>query len=100
MQLEFPMVDYSGLKNINATADMAWSDTRESMASMADRAYEFMLWLRDRPEKEVAVATHSAFLFVLVNSVIDTGMRADGMSSWFMTGELRSLVVSYDDSSK
>ena len=91
------MVDYSGLKRINATADTTWSDDRETMASMADRAYVFMLWLRQRPEKEVAVATHSAFLFVLVNAIIDTGMQADGLSSWFMTGELRSLVVSYKD---
>jgi len=94
---DFPMVDYSNVVQITAELDGTWSDEREPMAAMVDRAYGFMLWLRDRPEREVAVATHSGFLFALVNAVIDTGDLAEGLSSWFMTGELRSLAVTFED---
>lgn len=99
MEAEFPVVDYSNVRRISTAADETWSDTRETMNSMADRAYDFMVWVRSRPEKEIAVASHSAFLFVLVNSVIDTGSLAEGVSAWFMTGEMRSLVVTYHDRS-
>ena len=45
-----------------------------------------MRWVRARPESEIIVATHSAWLFTLLNTVIEAD-SAD-LSSWFLTGEL------------
>jgi len=88
-------------------------DRRESARSVSDRAYSFMLWLRDRGEREIAVATHSAWLFTLLNTVVDC--RESDLSNWlppagnatsrrasrpglrFLTGELRSVIVSFTD---
>ena len=54
-----------------------------------------MRWVRDRPESEIIVATHSAWLFTLLNTVIESD-GAD-LASWFLTGELRSVIVSFED---
>jgi hypothetical protein len=54
-----------------------------------------MRWVRARPESEIIVATHSAWLFTLLNTVIEAD-SAD-LASWFLTGELRSVIVSFED---
>uniref|UniRef100_A0A061R0P8 Phosphoglycerate mutase-like protein n=1 Tax=Tetraselmis sp. GSL018 TaxID=582737 RepID=A0A061R0P8_9CHLO len=96
MRIEFPMVDYSFINNISMEKDEDWSDSREQLSSVAERGYDFLLWLRSRPEQEVAIATHSAFLFVLLNAVVDTGQLAEGLSSWFLTGEMRSVIITFE----
>lgn len=67
--------------------------TREAPRSVSDRGYEFLLWLRHAtPYDEVVVATHSAWLFTLLNTVV----RCDGdLANWFLTGELRSIIIEY-----
>mmetsp|Transcript_8067 Transcript_8067/g.24115 ORF Transcript_8067/g.24115 Transcript_8067/m.24115 type:complete len:349 (+) Transcript_8067:112-1158(+) len=90
---DFPWVDWRLLKDEH---DMFFDpDRRESARSVSDRAYSFMLWLRDRGEREIAVATHSAWLFTLLNTVVDC--RESDLSNWFLTGELRSVIISWTD---
>jgi len=77
-------------------------DRRESPAEIAERLIVFMRWLRARPEKEIAIASHSAVVFCLLqsglfkvpetNSLTAHGTQAD---SWFITGELRSFQVAW-----
>ena len=38
---------------------------------------------------------HSAWLFTLLNTVIEAD--SSDLSSWFLTGELRSVIVSFED---
>ena len=42
--------------------DVFWTKQRESSASVTARAIEFLKWLANRPEKDIAVVTHSSFL--------------------------------------
>lgn len=90
---DFPFVDWALFES---EEDNFWTPTRETARSVSDRGYEFLLWLRARRERQVAVATHSAWLFTLLN----TCLACDDLelASWFMTGELRSLVLEYEDS--
>mmetsp|Transcript_781 Transcript_781/g.1917 ORF Transcript_781/g.1917 Transcript_781/m.1917 type:complete len:322 (-) Transcript_781:155-1120(-) len=88
---EFPNIDWSG---ITEETDELWSATAsESWRKCSDRAYDFLLWLRSRPEKEVAVATHSAWLFALTNTVTEN--KDPALSEWFQTGEMRSVTLEF-----
>ena len=89
---DFPWVDW-GL--VSPERDGVWTADREQPKAVSDRAYAFLLWLRERPEREVAVATHSAWLFTLLNSCVDCADPQ--LAAWFLTGELRSVVLSYED---
>ena len=77
---------------------MLWLTTRgpseETPAEMAQRAYDFLLWLRARPETEIVVSSHSAWLFSAFNAV----MRCDPpeLAEWFHTGEMRSVRISFE----
>lgn len=42
--------------------DEAWGPERESEEHVMKRAMRFLQWLSDRPERELAVVTHSSFL--------------------------------------
>merc|ERR1712008_183405 len=92
VKAEFPMVNWSG---IHDEEDPVYSfESPETGRQCSDRAYRFMLWLRKRPEAEVAVGTHSAWLFSLLNTVVECADK--DLALWFLTGELRSLVISFD----
>lgn len=92
-KVEYPTVDYSLL---HSDADVLWSaDKRESSQEVSDRAYSFMEWLRTRPEEEVVVATHSGWLLTLFNTVLTCD--CEDLKTWFATGEMRSVLVSYSD---
>eukprot|EP01062_Namystynia_karyoxenos_P066605 TRINITY_DN60510_c0_g1_i1.p1 TRINITY_DN60510_c0_g1~~TRINITY_DN60510_c0_g1_i1.p1 ORF type:complete len:288 (+),score=125.51 TRINITY_DN60510_c0_g1_i1:82-864(+) len=87
---DFPAVDASTL----APKDPVWTEDRETKAAVAERGRRFMAWLKGRSEKSIAVASHSAFLFVLTNSVIDCSVD-DKLSLWWATGELRTLRIAW-----
>eukprot|EP00746_Dinoflagellata_sp_MGD_P054572 gnl/MRDRNA2_/MRDRNA2_238843_c0_seq1.p1 gnl/MRDRNA2_/MRDRNA2_238843_c0~~gnl/MRDRNA2_/MRDRNA2_238843_c0_seq1.p1 ORF type:complete len:348 (+),score=58.52 gnl/MRDRNA2_/MRDRNA2_238843_c0_seq1:3-1046(+) len=90
---EFPMVDWSLITDED---DPLYSDTvPETWRQCSDRGFKFLLWLRDRPETEIAVATHSAWLFVLLNTAIEC--TDPKLADWFLTGELRSMVLEFVD---
>jgi len=92
IKMDFPSVDWS---HIEHEEDPLWTEKRESGQELADRNYAFLLWLRTRPEKEVAVTTHSATLFNLLNTTLECLDPA--LSQWFLTGELRSVVLEFSD---
>lgn len=92
IQDDFPLIDWTLL---TSEEDDYWGPTRESARSVSDRGHAFLLWLRARSETQVAVATHSAWLFTLLNTCITCDDPE--LASWFMTGELRSLVLQYED---
>mmetsp|Transcript_114840 Transcript_114840/g.335893 ORF Transcript_114840/g.335893 Transcript_114840/m.335893 type:complete len:304 (+) Transcript_114840:53-964(+) len=88
---EFPMVNWS---LVTEEEDPIYSSTvPEAWRSVSDRGYKLLLWLRDRPEKEVAIATHSAWLFALMNTVL--ACTDPALAEWFQTGELRSVALEF-----
>lgn len=94
LRRDFPMVDYTTMSIMDE--DPTWKiDEREKPLELASRGYDFLLWLRSRPESDIVVATHSAWLFALLNAVIDCD--DDALKGWFATGEIRSLVLRFED---
>ena len=93
IQDDFPWVEWGRLDS--EKDEFFDPDERESARSVSDRGYDFMRWVRARPESEIIVATHSAWLFTLLNTVIEAD--SSDLSSWFLTGELRSVIVSFED---
>ncbi|XP_024018849.1 phosphoglycerate mutase-like protein 1 isoform X1 [Morus notabilis] len=60
-QFLFPAVDFS---LIESDEDVLWKDTvRETKEEVTARGLKFMNWLWTRKEKEIAIVTHSGFLF-------------------------------------
>ena len=50
-------------------------------------------FVQGRPETEIAVVCHSAYLFTLWNSVMD--IEEESLQSWPLTSEVRSLIVQF-----
>jgi len=90
---DFPWVEWGRLET--ERDEFFDAEKREPARSVSDRGYDSMRWVRERPEKEILVATHSAWLFTLLNTVIEA--ESADLSSWFLTGELRSVIVSFED---
>jgi saccharopine dehydrogenase-like NADP-dependent oxidoreductase len=72
-------------KNVDAAIEAV------TPADVADAARR---WLA--PEREVALVTHSAFLFTLLNAVVESDAAAgEGVRAWFETGELRTVDIAF-----
>ena len=98
----FPEVNWE-LSAVPTEEDPYWGDgrTREQITSVASRADQFLAWLRARPEKHVAVATHSCFLLALFNGVLRVPESmaagdAEELTTWFATGEMRTVVLHWE----
>jgi hypothetical protein len=48
----------------------------------------------DRPEQELAIVGHSAWLFTMCNAIVDCG-DDDFLKSLFKTSEIRSMRLSF-----
>ena len=92
---DFPLVDYSLLASDED--DHFNADRRESKEALCNRSYGFLDWLRGRTETEIAVCTHSSFLFALFNVVLKTDdMPGTELAAWFGTGQMRSVYLSFE----
>lgn len=87
------MVSYDEF--VTQEVDPFWGDgsTRESWKNLAERALSFALWLKDRPEEYMAMASHSAFLLTIFNAVFSSD--SSETQTWFGTGEMRTVLVIY-----
>ncbi|EPS62107.1 hypothetical protein M569_12686, partial [Genlisea aurea] len=89
----FPAVDFS---LIESDDDVLWKpDIRETNEELAARGINFFSWLFTRKEKEIAVVTHSGFLF---HTLAAFGKECHPLvkkeiSSHFANCELRSMVI-------
>ena len=91
---DFPQIDF-GLVTAGEEDSLWKPHRREEPVDEANRAYEFLTeFLMKRQENELAVVCHSAWLFSVCNAVIDCG-EDESLESWFGTGEIRSLRVSF-----
>jgi broad specificity phosphatase PhoE len=89
---EFPNFDFSDIVH---DEDVFFSDERESDDHCCERAVKFLEWLNSRPEKCIAVVTHSSFLRHLFGQFGETLHYEDRENLQRLAGncELRSIVL-------
>jgi len=89
----FPAIDFS---MIESDADILWKrDTREKDEELATRGMKFLNWLWMRPEKEIAVVTHSGFLIHTLRAFgndCHPSIKSE-ICKPFNNCELRSVVI-------
>lgn len=75
--------------------DKLWTEERESDEDCTARAMEFVRWLSSRPEKEIAVVTHSSWLRHLFAQFGHQVVKEDKAELQRLAGnaELRSIVL-------
>ena len=88
---QYPKVDFSLL--VSDEDSLFLPHRHETGLEKSQRIYDFLLYLRDLPQHEIAVVTHSAWLFHMCNAVME--IADDDLSSWFLTSEIRSLQVTF-----
>jgi broad specificity phosphatase PhoE len=92
LRAEFPTVDFAA--HAMAEEDELFTPERETLEALALRADAFLEVLSRRPERHIAVVTHSSFLAALCNSALDTRgascvSPAPALGSWFANAEMR-----------
>lgn len=92
IKADFPDFDFS---EVAADEDMFYSDERESDEDCCNRAVQFLEWLNSRPEKCIAVVTHSSFLRHLFGQFGEsmTQDKKDSLQRMAGNCELRSIVL-------
>lgn len=82
-------------KNILSEEDPLFSASgRETKKEVGERIYNFLIWLRDREEGEIGVASHSGWLMSLFNGVVSVDREEDkSLKEWFGTGEMKSVEL-------
>ena len=95
---EYPSFDFSIMAEMAYEEDLLWDpENREPPAAQAKRIYGFLTdFVRQRPEKEMAIVGHSAWLFCMCHSVLDCG-QDDRLIAWFGTSEIRSMKLTFLD---
>ena len=90
---DHPEIDFGAIEHDEDDLWDAYGDRRETLLEKSARAYDFLQFVMERPESEIAICSHSAYLFTLLNAVMD--IEDEDLRSWFLTGEVRSLRVTY-----
>lgn len=72
LRKEFPKIDYDFMEDDSDVygEEVLGLEKRETDEMIIARAHQFFDWLKDRPETNIAVVTHSAFLSILFNKVV------------------------------
>ncbi|XP_077216326.1 phosphoglycerate mutase family protein [Tasmannia lanceolata] len=89
----FPAIDFS---LIESDEDILWkAETREANEEVAARGLKFINWLWTRKEKEIAVVTHSGFLFHTLKAFGNDchPLVKEEISKHFANCELRSMII-------
>lgn len=81
------VIDYSFMKDDEDIYDKQMGDNRETNEMITHRAYELFQFLQSRSETNILVVTHSAFLFVLFDQVVQCN---SDVSRWFENCEMRT----------
>ncbi|KAJ4701516.1 phosphoglycerate mutase-like protein 1 [Melia azedarach] len=89
----FPAIDFSLIENND---DILWTpDVREANEEVAKRGMKFINWLWTRKEKEIAVVTHSGFLYHTLSAFgndCHPSIKSE-ICTHFANCELRSMVI-------
>ncbi|KDO81299.1 hypothetical protein CISIN_1g043114mg, partial [Citrus sinensis] len=89
----FPAINFS---LIESNDDILWTaDVREANEEVAKRGMKFVNWLWTRKEKEIAVVTHSGFLYHTLSAFgndCHPSIKSE-ICTHFANCELRSMVI-------
>ncbi|KAM5575206.1 phosphoglycerate mutase-like protein 1 [Rosa sericea] len=89
----FPAIDFSLIENND---DILWTpDIREKNEEVAARGLKFFNWLWTRKEKDIAIVTHSGFLYHTLSAFgndCHSSIKSE-ISTHFANCELRSMVI-------
>lgn len=86
----YPFVDF-GLIESDEDQLFPRYTGREPIEDVEKRAHQFLDWLKSRPEKEIIVVTHSAFLRYLFRNALEM----DHVE--FQNAEMRSFLINFDE---
>ena len=97
---DHPFIDFSPIEH---DEDVLWDEygttRRETLLEKSKRIYEFLVdFVQEREEKEIAIVCHSAYLFTLLNAVMD--IEEEDLRYWFLTSEVRSMRVRFEKREK
>lgn len=87
----FPKIDFSEIESDVDPLYPKYGDVREPIADLNQRNKEFLMWIASRPEREIIVVTHSAFLESLLRDVLKLSEGQD--DCWFENCEMRTYAV-------
>eukprot|EP00904_Undaria_pinnatifida_P003935 jgi/Undpi1/13542/HiC_scaffold_8.g03201.m1 len=90
LKVEFSSIDFDAVTDEEDVYWDALGSKRETDEAMAGRARELFAWLRARPETNIAVVTHSAFLSCLFNKAL---LAPPHLAKWFENCELRTIYM-------
>ena len=69
---------------------------KETPEEKVERTYGFLTeYVRNMPHDEIAIVSHSVYLFTMLNAVMD--VDDDDLKEWFLTSEVRSLKMTFVD---
>eukprot|EP01041_Mallomonas_annulata_P009132 gene9132-18921_t len=86
---DFPHVNFEHLVSDEDPLYHLYSNSREPEEKVVERCREFMRWLSLRPEREIVVVTHSAFLRTLSKTMLN--IKKD---TPYSNAEIRSYIIS------
>ncbi len=99
IKFDYPNIDFSPIEHDEDVLWENYGDRRETLLEKSERIYEFLAdYVRNRPEKEIAIVCHSAYLFTLLNAVMD--IEEEDLRYWFLTSEVRSMRVRFEANDK
>jgi len=95
LERRFPGFDF---REVPIGADTHWLEgAAETESSVCARGFRFFRWIMSQPEREVAVVTHSAFLWFAMGTCFvgsDPSRAVKGITEkWFDNGEMRPVIV-------
>ena len=94
IQIDHPNIDFSEIEHDQDILWEQYGDRRETPLERCERVYDFLTdFVKNRPEKEIAIVSHSVLLFTLLNAVMD--VQNEFLRSWFVTSEVRSMKVHF-----
>jgi broad specificity phosphatase PhoE len=84
--------------------DNLWTETMEEFEACAERGYQGLCWLMDRPEECICLVSHGGILRYTMNihpnvklSDERTGVREKAVESRFDNCELRKYILSWEE---
>ena len=106
IMLEYPEIDFS---HVMYEDDVLWENHhertqnndngvttigRESLLQQSERIYSFLTeFVAQRPETDIAIISHSAYLFTMLNAVVT--VEEEDLQSWFLTSEVRTMELEF-----
>lgn len=91
--INFPHVDFSLIADDEDQLYSRYPKEREPLTGVLDRARDFLSFLIQRPEKEIIVVSHSAYLRHLLQHLMEIKGESESEYQNFKNCEMRTFVI-------